>query len=99
MGIDFRVPVPWQYSALNALDYFQAAGRYDGQPPDPRLAEAVELVRAAREPDGAWRQGYHHPGEAWFEVDAPWESRRKWLTLHALRALAWWDGAGNEGAA
>ena len=59
--------------------------------PDERMAEAVDLVRDARDADGTWHQQLRHEGRAWFEVDsAPGEPSR-WLTLHALRVLAWWD--------
>ena len=61
--------------------------------PDPRLADAIDLVRAARRPDGTWLQGERYPGRVWFEVDVPVGLPSKWLTFHAARALAWWDDA------
>src|SRR5690606_17034186 len=54
---DFIAPNRWQYSALAALDHFRAAALLEGTEPDPRLAEAVEVVRAARRTDGTWLQG------------------------------------------
>ena len=87
----FGYPFRWSYSALNALEHFRLAAVLDGTPPDPRLADAVEVVRAARRPDGTWFQGHPHPGRVWFEVDAPVGQPSRWLTLHALRVLAWWD--------
>ena len=87
----FAYPFRWPYSALKAVDYFRAAAGHDSTPPDPRLADAVELIRAARDPDGRWRQGQRHGGRAWFEVDAPVGEPSRWLTFLSLRALAWWD--------
>ena len=43
----FAYPFRWQYSVLKAADYFLAAARHDGVPPDPRLAEAIGIIRAA----------------------------------------------------
>lgn len=84
----FAYPFRWQYTALRALDYFRAAGRWD-----PRLAEAVEVVRAARRPDGTWLQEERYPGRVWFDVDVPPGEPSKWLTFYAARVLEWWDVA------
>lgn len=89
----FAYPFRWFYSALHAVDYFRAATLHDGGAPDPRLAEAIEVIRTARSPDGTWLQERRHPGRVWFEVDVPAGEASPWLTFHALRALAWWDGA------
>jgi hypothetical protein len=92
----FAYPFRWFYSVLNALDYFRAATLHDVVAPDPRMAEAIEVVRAARQPDGTWLQERRHPGRAWFEVDVPAGEPSKWLTFHATRVLGWWDGATEE---
>jgi hypothetical protein len=84
-------PYRWKYSVLNAAVYFREAALLDGRAPDPRLAEAIEVLRAARRPDGTWLQEHRHPGRAWFEVDVPPGESSKWLTLDALRVLRWWD--------
>lgn len=89
----FEAPERWRYSALRATDYFRRATEYDGTPPDPRIAEAVEIVRAARQSDGRWLQGTRQPGRIWFEVDVPTGEPSKWLTLAGTRVLDWWDGA------
>ena len=44
--------------------------------PDPRLADAVEVVRAARQPDGTWLQTTPLAGRTWFDVDVRRVSRR-----------------------
>ncbi|HKU03679.1 MAG TPA: squalene cyclase, partial [Arthrobacter sp.] len=84
-------PFRWFYSALNALDYFRAAALHDGAAPDPRLADAIERLRSARQQDGTWVQERRHPGRVWFEVDAPPGEPSKWVTFHATRVLDWWD--------
>jgi hypothetical protein len=94
----FAYPFRWQYSALNAVDYFREAATFEGTLPDRRLEEAVAVVREARSPDGSWLQGYRHPGRAWFEVDVPPGQPSKWLTLFGARALAWWDAEASPSA-
>ncbi|MFD7306687.1 squalene cyclase [Promicromonospora sp. NPDC059942] len=91
----FRLAYPFRsfYDVLSATDYFRAAAELRGTPPDARVAEAVELVRAQRQPDGTWLQARRHPGRVWFEVDVDAGQPSKWLTFHAARVLAWWDDA------
>ena len=81
------------YSALNATDYFRAAALHDGVAPDPRIADAVEVVRAARRPDGTWLQEHRHPGRVWFDIDVPPGEPSPWVTFLATRVLDWWDEA------
>ena len=87
----FVYPFRWTYSVLNATEYFRQASLLDGVAPDPRMADAIELIRAARQPDGTWLQAGRHPGRVWFEVDVPVGEPSKWLTLFGTRVLAWWD--------
>jgi len=89
----FAYPFRWIYSALKAADYFRAAALHDGRGPDSRLADAIEVIRAGRQPDGRWLQERRHPGRAWFEVDVPPGEPSPWLTFYGTRVLAWWDGA------
>ncbi|WP_308257753.1 squalene cyclase [Pseudonocardia lacus] len=90
----FVHPFRWTYSVLNAAEYFREAWRHDGLPPDPRMAEAMGLVRDARRPDGTWLQAGRHPGQVWFEVDVPAGEPSKWLTLSGTRVLSWWETTG-----
>ncbi|WP_234792033.1 squalene cyclase [Mycolicibacterium brisbanense] len=87
----FAYPFRWSYNVLNAADYFRQAASVDGAEPDPRMADAIELIRAARQPDGTWLQGDRHPGRVWFEVDVPAGQPSKWLTLIGTRVLSWWE--------
>lgn len=89
----FVYPNRHRYSALYALDYFRSASLHDATPPDPRLAEAIEVVRAARQSDGRWLQTTPLAGRTWFDVDVAEGEPSKWLTLMGVRVLEWWDAA------
>ncbi|MFD6068189.1 prenyltransferase/squalene oxidase repeat-containing protein [Amycolatopsis lurida] len=89
----FAYPFRWFYDVLNAADYFREASLHDSTAPDPRMAEAVERIRTARQPDGTWLQAHRHAGKVWFEVDVEAGEPSKWLTLHGTRVLNWWDSA------
>ena len=39
-------------------------------PPDPRLDEAVDLLRSKRQSDGTWLLENTHPGKVWFALEA-----------------------------
>ena len=89
----FAYPFRWIYTVLNAADYFRAAALLDSRPPDPRMGEAIEMIRAARQPDGTWLQARRHPGRVWFEIDVPEGEPSPWVTFYATRVLQWWDAA------
>ncbi len=89
----FVYPNRHRYSALFALDYFRAAALHDAASPDPRLADAIDLVRQARQPDGRWLQTTPLAGRTWFDVDVPEGEASKWLTLMGTRVLDGWDAA------
>ena len=89
----FGYPFRWKYNVLNAADYFRAASLLDSANPDPRMAEAIELIRAARQPDGTWLQAGRPPGRVWFETDVVEGEPSKWLTVCGTRVLEWWDSA------
>src|SRR4051812_18699113 len=86
--LQFSWPPRWHYDVLRALDYF----RRTGDDPDPRLAEAVGLVRDKRQPDGTWLLENTHPGETPLEFEDGDGRPSRWNTLRALRVLAWYDG-------
>lgn len=91
----FAHPRRAYYSVLAAADYFRAAALADGsaRTPDRRMADAIEAIRARRQPDGTWLQGHRLPGDVWFHVDVPAGEPSPWVTLQALRVLAWWDAS------
>ncbi|WP_396668188.1 squalene cyclase [Microbacterium sp. R86528] len=86
-------PFLWVYSVLNAADYFRKAALFDATAPDPRMTEAIELVRSRRRPDGVWLQERTQKGRVWFEMDVAEGEPSKWLTFYAMRVLEWWDAA------
>ena len=87
----FVYPNRYRYSALAALDHFRDAALLDETSPDPRLAEAVNVVRNARRSDGRWVQAAPLQGRTWFEIDASEAQPSRWLTLNGTRVLNWWD--------
>lgn len=89
----FVYPNRHRYSALVALDHFRDAAIFEGMAPDPRLADAIDVVRAARQPDGTWLQTTPLAGRTWFDVDVAEGEPSRWLTLIGTRVLDWWDAA------
>src|SRR5579859_2609186 len=86
--LEFAFPYYWHYDVLRALDYF----RWSGADPDPRMAEAVAVLRSKRQPDGRWLLDRIHPGRVHFDLEDGVGRPSRWNTLRALRVLRWWDG-------
>jgi hypothetical protein len=82
----FSFPPRWHYDILRALDYFQTVNATR----DERLAEAIEIVRCARDDDGRWPLQNIYKGKTYFEMEKVGAPSR-WNTLRALRMLKWWD--------
>lgn len=87
----FSSPIRWHYSALKAVDYFRKASRHDGVAPDLRMADAIDMIRAARAADGTWVNQHVFPGAVWFPTEVPEGEPSKWLTLYGTLVLQWWD--------
>lgn len=87
----FTNPSRWRYDVLRGLDHFRNAATLTGNPPDPRLADAVDHVRSRQRPDGRWPLDRRDPGRVWFDVDEGPGEPSRWVTLRALRVLRWWD--------
>jgi hypothetical protein len=81
----FPFPPQWHFDVLRGLEHFREAGA--GR--DPRLSDAVGVVRARRRPDGRWPRHRPYPGRQWFPLEEAGPSR--WATLRCLRVLDWWD--------
>jgi hypothetical protein len=90
-ALRFAYPYRWVYSVLNAASYLRAASIHDGTAPDGRMADAIERIRAARQPDGTWLQAGRPRGRVWFEVDVPAGEPSKWVTFFATSVVEWWD--------
>ena len=88
--LEFAFPYYWHYDVLRALDYF----RRSGAKPDPRMAEAVDVVRSKRQPDGRWMLDRIHSGQVHFDLEGGVGKPSRWNTLRALRVLEWWNGTG-----
>ena len=84
-------PDRWFYSILRALDYFRSASVHTGHGLDPRLADAIAHIRSRRRADGRWDLDWSPEGRTWFDIDDGPGRPSKWITLRALRILAWWD--------
>lgn len=89
----FSFPTWWHYDVLRALEYFRSGGGV----PDPRLREAVELVRAKRQPDGRWLLENTWPGAVHFVLEDGDGRPSRWNTLRARRVLEWHETASVTG--
>ena len=85
----FSFPPRWHYDVLRALDYFRAAGAEV----DPRMEEAVEIVRARRNAAGRWPLTYAPETGQTSDLDEGPGRPSRWNTLRALRVLRWADRA------
>lgn len=83
-------PTRWHYDILWALDYL----RRSGVEPDPRVAEAIELVEQKRDGDGRWPLENPHAGEVYFDMEGGTGKPSRWNTLRALRVLDWYSTRG-----
>jgi hypothetical protein len=82
----FAFPTWWHYDVLRGLEYLRSAG----VKPDERAAEAVALVSSKQGGDGRWPLEAHYPGRMPVEIDAGVGQPSRWVTLRALRVLAWY---------
>jgi hypothetical protein len=89
--LQFSYPTRWHYDVLRGLEYFRDAG----DPPDPRLDEAIHLLRSKQQPDGTWLLENTHPGKVHFSLEEGDGRPSRWNTLRALRVLRWYEQPGN----
>ena len=75
-------PSRWRYDILRALDYFHFAGiNYD-----PRMQDALDILKKKRRKDNKWPVQARHPGQTHFEMEKTGGPSR-WNTLRAMRVL------------
>lgn len=86
--LSFPFPQRHHYNVLRILDLIRASGRA----PDPRSAEAIEIIRERRGEDGRWTHEGTPKGRNYFPLETMGEAGR-WITLVATRVLDWWDAA------
>ncbi len=53
---------------------------------DPRLAQALEIIREKQDSDGRWLLEYDYSGKTWVDF-GPKKKPNKWVTLRALKVL------------
>ena len=82
-------PTRWHYDVLRALDYFRSAA----DPPDPRMTEAIDLLRSKQQPDGTWLLENTHPGAIHFALEDGDGRPSRWNTLRAQRVLRWYESS------
>jgi len=92
--LQFSFPTRWHYDVLRGLEYFRAAG----DPPDPRVDEAIDLVRSKQQPDGTWLLENTHPGAIHFALEDGDTRPSRWNTLRALRVLRWYENSRSAAA-
>jgi hypothetical protein len=80
-------PTWWHYDVLRGLEYLRRAG----VAPDERVAEAIDLVASKRDDGGRWPLETRYPGPMPVETDEGEGRPSRWITLHALRVLAWYS--------
>jgi len=85
--LQFSFPVRWHYDVLRALEYFRSTG----DRPDPRVDEAICMVRGKQQRDGVWLLENTHPGRVHFALEDGDNRPSRWNTLRALRVLEWYE--------
>ena len=78
----FGFPVFNVTDLLQMLEALLALG-YAG---DPRLANALDLVRQKQDEQGRWALEYDYTGKTWVDF-GPHKQPNKWVTLRALKVL------------
>ena len=78
----FGFPVFYVTDLLQIVEALAALGYGD----DPRLANALELIREKQDADGRWALEYDYTGKTWVDFGAK-KQPNKWVTLRALRVL------------
>jgi hypothetical protein len=85
--LQFSFPTRWHYDVLRALEYFRSVG----DEPDPRMEEAIALLRSKQQPNGTWKLENTHPGDVHFALEDGDGLPSRWNTLRALRVLGWYE--------
>lgn len=84
----FAFPTWWHYDVLRGLEYLRRAGAA----PDERAADAVALVESKRADTGRWLLEAQYPGRMPVEFGELVGQPSRWITLRALRVMAWYQG-------
>ncbi len=74
-----------------AIRWQAMRGRTAAGATDARAGEAVEVVRERRRPEGWWLLDARHRDTLYADVAGAVGAASRWVTLRALRVLAWWE--------
>jgi hypothetical protein len=78
----FGLPVFYVTDLLQIVEALVALGYGD----DPRLANALRLIRDKQDERGRWTMEYDYTGKTWVDFGAK-KAPNQWVTLRALRVL------------
>ncbi len=78
----FGFPVFYVTDLLQNVEALVGLGYQD----DPRLADALALIRAKQDAQGRWALEYEYSGKTWVDFGSK-KQPNKWVTLRALRVL------------
>ena len=78
----FGFPVFYVSDLLQVVEALVALGYGH----DPRLSNALQLIRAKQDAHGRWTMEYDYTGKTWADF-GPKKQPNKWVTLRALRVL------------
>ena len=87
--LELAFPPRYHYDILRALDYFRSASIHAKTVPDPRLAEAIQLIETKRQSDGRWLLDNSYTESLALPLTESVGQPSRWNTLHALRVLHW----------
>jgi hypothetical protein len=73
------------FYAADVLQNVEALARL-GYGQDPRLANAIQLIRDKQDEQGRWVMEHNYAGRTWVNFGAK-KQPNKWVTLRALRVL------------
>ncbi|HYL69765.1 MAG TPA: hypothetical protein VEY89_00500 [Candidatus Dormibacteraeota bacterium] len=82
----FAYPHSWHYDVLRGLDYLRSAGVR----PEPRMAEAIDIVRQRQHQNGLWPLRLHADRRTQ-DLESEVGRASHWITLKALRVLDWYQ--------
>lgn len=87
--LELAFPPRYHYDILRALDHFRAASLHSNTLPDPRLADAIQLIERKRQPDGRWLLDNSYAESLALPLTESIGQPSHWNTLRALRVLRW----------
>lgn len=78
-------PNAWFYDVARVLDYMRSA-RIE---PDPRMADALDILESKRGPDGRWPLDHAYHDASLVDLGEEERGPSRWITLRAMRTLRW----------